>query len=577
MNSFPSQQDVSRCLELLHDQYEVPDRLIKNLFGKKSFSRLNRLLDSLDREKVNTRELTKMLILEKGAHLFSGSSEAVRDLKIFLLKQLDEKALIELYSRNPSSGKKITSPKYMVTPLAKKRWIMGKSWPRDFIRTLGFPLVFSGISIPKTEVAEAVVDVEPRRAVPPLVGFQQILKEQMLSVLSLEGEHTRCIVTLPTGGGKTRVAVESFIEWMHSGFNEGKYLIWIAQSEELCEQAASCITEMWQEKEYPVSLRIYRYYAGKQIHEEDLTGGAVVASIQQLYSRLKNEDPVLIEMLRDCGAMIIDEAHHAATKIYNELLMKAEEVCGPQLFPICGLTATPGRSNGETPKLVDKFQAHLLQPEHKGDPVYEDNPLLFFREQGFLAKPKHIIYESGREYTVDEQDVEVEEDKINAELLDELANDDYRNYQIVKRLEEISEGSQTLVYACTVDHAEYLSSVMNSVGRKSASISSDTPKATRRMYIDAFKKGEIEFLFNYGVLTTGFDAPNTEYIVICRPTTSVVLYEQIVGRGLRGPKFGGTEFCTIIDFADNLHRLGKPLAYARFNGFWHNEEAETKV
>ncbi|WP_218244065.1 hypothetical protein, partial [Pseudomonas sp. 2995-3] len=75
--------------------------------------------------------------------------------------------------------------------------------------------------------------------------------------------------------------------------------------------------------------------------------------------------------------------------------------------------------------------------------------------------------------------------------------------------------------------------------------------------------------------TTGFDAPNTEYIVICRPTTSELLYEQIVGRGLRGPKFGGTEERTIIDFADNLLRLGKPLAYQRFHQFWQKQGGGT--
>jgi len=572
MNSFPSEQDVQQCLGLLHNIYNVPDKIIKNLFGKENFSQLNKLLVSFGKAKIDTKELTKMLILEKGTYLFSGSTPEVRELRSYLLKQLTEEELNELYFRNPVTNKNITSPSYMVNPLTHKKWKMGGGWPRDFIRTLGFPMIFSGVSIPRTEITEAVVDVEPRRVVPPLVDFQLKLKEDMFRVLTLEGDHTRCIVTLPTGGGKTRVAVESFIEWMHTRFNDGKYLIWIAQSEELCEQAISCITEMWQEKEYPESLRVYRYFGGKTVKQDQLMGGAVVASIQQLYSRLKNDDPVLNEILRDCGAMIIDEAHHAATKIYDELLEKAEEVCGPKLFPICGLTATPGRSNGETKKLVNKFEAHLLQPEHRDDPVYQQNPLLYFREHGFLAKPKHIIYDSGREYVVDEQEVEVEEDQINSRLLEELANDEQRNFQIIKRLEEIPEDTQSLVYACTVSHAEYLTTVMNAIGRKAASISSQTPKATRRMYIDAFKNGEIEFLFNYGVLTTGFDAPKTEYIIICRPTTSVVLYEQIVGRGLRGPKFGGTEYCTIIDFADNLHRLGKPLAYARFNEFWEKEE-----
>jgi superfamily II DNA or RNA helicase len=107
------------------------------------------------------------------------------------------------------------------------------------------------------------------------------------------------------------------------------------------------------------------------------------------------------------------------------------------------------------------------------------------------------------------------------------------------------------------------------LGRSSVVISSDTRAPLRRKYIEQFKAGEIEFIFNYGVLTTGFDAPKTENIVICRPTFSDVLYEQIVGRGLRGPKFGGTATCTIIDFCDNYFRFGDQQAYKRFENSWY--------
>jgi len=96
----------------------------------------------------------------------------------------------------------------------------------------------------------------------------------------------------------------------------------------------------------------------------------------------------------------------------------------------------------------------------------------------------------------------------------------------------------------------------------------------RRALIRDFKEQRLEFLCNYGVLTTGFDAPKTNCIALCRPTKSDVLYEQIIGRGLRGPKFGGTPECTIIDFVDNIHRLGPPLAYARFHDFWEDEKIE---
>jgi DNA repair protein RadD len=572
MNAFPTDKEIEQALTLIVDKFKVPDSIIKSMFGKENYVKLNQLLNRLGENAINTRELTRMLIVEKGAYLFSGSSKEVRKLREHLLRQLDENELVKLYHRNPSQNKKITSPSYMIKPLVEKPWKLGGAWPRDFVRTLGFPIIFSGISIPKSNVTESVIDIEPRREVPPLADYQIGLKEKMLSVLNLEGDKTRCVVTLPTGGGKTRVAVESFIEWMQLRFSEGKYLLWIAQSEELCEQAISCIIDMWQEKEFPEPLRVYRYFGNKNIDEDQLIGGAVVASIQKLHNKVKDNDSVVIEILKHCGAMIIDEAHHAVAPMYRNLLKKAEEICGPDLFPICGLTATPGRSFGETIRLVDQFQAYLVKPELPGK--YMDDPILYFREKGYLSKPIHKIYDSGREFVVDEENFELENEDFNTEFLNILANDEKRNLQIIKRLLEIPKGKPTLVYACTVDHADFLASVLNILGRKSASISAKTKKASRRMYIESFKRGEIEFLFNYGVLTTGFDAPRTEYIVICRPTTSVVLYEQIVGRGLRGPRFGGTEECVIIDFADNLLRLGKPLAYQRFEQFWEKVPVE---
>ena len=96
----------------------------------------------------------------------------------------------------------------------------------------------------------------------------------------------------------------------------------------------------------------------------------------------------------------------------------------------------------------------------------------------------------------------------------------------------------------------------------------------RRIIIKQFTDGEIDFLFNYGVLTTGFDAPKTRNIVICRPINSNILYEQIVGRGIRGTRFGGTDECDVIDFSDNIHNLGKQQAYMRFKEFWDSEDEE---
>lgn len=65
-------------------------------------------------------------------------------------------------------------------------------------------------------------------------------------------------------------------------------------------------------------------------------------------------------------------------------------------------------------------------------------------------------------------------------------------------------------------------------------------------------------LCNYGVLTTGFDAPSVRCVVVARPTVSHVLYEQMIGRGLRGPAFGGTDQCLIIDVDDNIQWRNRP-------------------
>ena len=98
-----------------------------------------------------------------------------------------------------------------------------------------------------------------------------------------------------------------------------------------------------------------------------------------------------------------------------------------------------------------------------------------------------------------------------------------------------------------------------------------TRGSTRRALIEDFRHGGLSVLCNYGVLTTGFDAPRVRAVVIARPTTSPVLYEQMIGRGMRGPRFGGTDVCLVMDIADNIEFHGK-LAYTRYRGYWNSHQ-----
>jgi superfamily II DNA or RNA helicase len=110
-------------------------------------------------------------------------------------------------------------------------------------------------------------------------------------------------------------------------------------------------------------------------------------------------------------------------------------------------------------------------------------------------------------------------------------------------------------------------------GIASAFVSGKTRDVTRRRIVDEFKNGAVRVLCNCEVLTTGFDAPKVTHVVMARPTVSQVLYEQMVGRGLRGPRFGGTDTCVIIDCEDN-YRADRPvLGYKRFRQVWRPAQA----
>lgn len=571
---YPTESEIEQAVHLLVDRYNISAQLLGELLGRAQRDRANQLLQAVGSERLSRRDVARLVVMHLGSNLFGGSSAEVRTLRLRILSQLPERQIQELFSQFRGKDSGITQASRMCRPLAEKKWFADGPWPRAFVAAAGFPDIFAGVR--ERVHRPTVQEIPPLAPVPPLQAFQKELKAKLLAVMEREQERTRCVLSLPTGGGKTRVAVEAFIDWMQPRFVNGQYLIWIAQSEELCEQAIATLEQMWSSREYRFPLRIYRYFGGRNVPLEALRGGAVVASINQLYNRINSGDPALDQMLTHTGVMVIDEAHRAVTQMYDVLLDRAEQLVGPDLFPICGLTATPGRSGvdtaSETQRLVGRFDAHLLTPDL--GPEYRDDPLRYFREHGYLATPVHRPLQ-GREYELtpeESRDLELEGD-FPAAFRQRLADDTDRNRLIINTLLEIEPGTPTLVYACTVEHAYLLAMILRKLGRSAAAVSGDTPLTLRRGFIEQFKDGTVQFLVNYGVLTTGFDAPKTECIVLCRPTQSPVLYEQIIGRGLRGPRFGGTEKCTIIDFADNIKRMGAPLAYVRFEQFWQNPAA----
>lgn len=110
-----------------------------------------------------------------------------------------------------------------------------------------------------------------------------------------------------------------------------------------------------------------------------MQGGVVVASINKIHNALKDNSKVIKDIIYNTGAMIIDEAHRASSYIYGLLFEEASNLTNGKLFPVCGLSATPGRNtmiyNSDVEKLVDRFQMNLITLEFKDNEKYKENPL----------------------------------------------------------------------------------------------------------------------------------------------------------------------------------------------------------
>lgn len=574
-----TEEEINTTVDLLLNKYHLSTNFLNQLYGRQLKKDAESLLSELEYNELDRKNLCRLILIREGVNLFTGGDSIKRELRKKILDMLTDCVVYDLYMKYPDLYKNITSVSYMRKPLAEKKWHSGKKWASDFIAAAGLPKILAGLSSNRDAQKSSVEIIEPKKKVPPLVEYQKGIKDKLLNILRKKEDKTRCMISLPTGGGKTRVAVEAFLEWMQLKFEEDKFMIWIAQSEELCEQCISCIVELWKETEFILPLKIYRYFSKYDFPEdEELTGGVIVASINKLYYNINYE--VVANVLKNTGAMIIDEAHRASTYMYDVLLHKAKEMTENRLFPICGLSATPGRNTimgeDEVDKLVNMFQMNLITPEFSGDKKYQENPLAYFKEHQYLAKVNHIVFKSNFEYRMtDEEIAELKAKNEYAQsFLKTLSKDTGRNLKIIRRLLKIKRGEPTLVYACTVEHAVFLANIMNVLGRKSSSIQSETNKTERRIIINEFKNGKIDFLFNYEVLTTGFDAPKTRNIVICRPINSNILYEQIIGRGIRGVKFNGTEECDVIDFSDNILNFGEQKAFLRFKEYWDKEKDE---
>jgi superfamily II DNA or RNA helicase len=418
-----------------------------------------------------------------------------------------------------------------------------------------------------TPVAKEVVEPDIS-----LFPYQRILKDR--AVRTLASDTQRLLIHMPTGAGKTRTASEMIVDYLRGYADRSGLVVWLAHSEELCEQAVETISKIWR-AHGDSNLTMYRLWGPQPTPEFSSGGGVVVAGLQRIHAMRTTADDNVFSAInainRSCILIVVDEAHKAIAPTYQESI---NFICDINRTKLVGLTATPGRGmeSPENRELVKFFDGNKITiSDSKGKDL--DNPVEYLQREGYLAsiKRKKVTTNINLELTPDERKYVETFLELPPNVLGRLGEDTNRNACILLEIVALYQGGNSIiVFACSVEHAHLLAELCMLRGIQARCIEGNTSAYDRQRWIEEYKRGTIKVLINYGVLTTGFDAPNTNSVVVTRPTSSIVLYSQMVGRGIRGPKVGGNPECLLVDLEDNL--IGFPReqrAFSYFDSMWN--------
>lgn len=394
------------------------------------------------------------------------------------------------------------------------------------------------------DVVPASVLVQPKHA---LFGHQRVAARQVLALL--EEEPHRVMLHMPTGSGKTRTAMSIVCRMLNE--SEPKLVVWLAHSEELCEQAVEEFCSAWTTLGNR-AVTVQRWWGPHELTQPVARDGIIVGGLSKAFSSAGRSLADIGEIAGRVGLVVMDEAHQAVAPTYSLLLDVLTESGRPA--PLLGLTATPGRTWSdidEDQRLADFFHRRKVSLHIEG---YK-SPVQYLVDEGYLADTEFVRleYTSGTELSAAElYELEVSLD-VPQSIVKALAADEQRNMLILAKTEAMCRRhNRIIVFAATKSHAVVLATVLRARGVWASAVTGETPAVNRARIIAAFKEDSDEprVIVNYGVLTTGFDAPRTSAAIIARPTKSLVLFSQMVGRATRGVRAGGNkvaEVATVVD------------------------------
>jgi len=323
--------------------------------------------------------------------------------------------------------------------------------------------------------------------------------------------NAKILYQLPTGGGKTVVFSEIARRFIGQ-YN--KSVVILTHRKELCTQTATTL------KNLGIKNKIINSKTKNFKPDQD----CYVAMVETLRNRMKSKKI----KTQNVGLVIIDEAHHNS---FRKMIGSFKNAS------IIGVTATPFSADINKP--MKKHYKTLVVGEDIGSLI----------AQGFLAKPNTFVY-----------DVELNSLKtgIHGDYTISSSNELYSSPAMLDLLlqayRERSESKKTLIFNNGIDTSVKVRDFFEAAGIAIKHLDNKTPDRERKEILKWFRKTKGAVLTSVSILTTGFDEPGIQSVILNRATTSITLYHQMIGRGSR--RLPSKKTFIIIDLGNNVQRFG---------------------
>ena len=363
------------------------------------------------------------------------------------------------------------------------------------------------------ETADYLFDINP-------YPYQQEILDRLKAERDIRG-HFRNLVVAATGTGKTVISAFDYRRFRSDNAGKPCRLLFVAHRKEILEQSIKCFRGVLHDPNFG------ELFVGE--HCPDSLDNLFV-SVQTLNSR------ALTEAVSDdfYDFIIVDEFHHAAAPTYQQLLNYFK----PRI--LLGLTATPERMDGEN---ILRWFDNRIAAEIRLPEAIDRKLLCPFQYFGISD-------------SVDLSDVKWNRGGYERSALSKVyTGNDMRVFLILKQLRKYvtdMDGVKGLGFCVSKEHARYMSDKFNEAGIVSECLTADNDNEFRRSVSKRLSDGELRFIFTVDLFNEGVDIPAINTIMFLRPTESLTVFLQQLGRGLR--LYDGKECLTVLDFIGQANK-----------------------